>query len=167
EGRSEAERAVLSALTRDFPTVTSIRVRDALDQINSLVGNLMLGIRAASSIALIASVLVLASALAAGRRSRIYDAVVLKTLGATRGRLIQAFAIEYAVLGLAVALFAIIAGSIAAWAILSFIMDLQFAFAAAPAIAAILVALVLTVGFGLIGTVRVLGHKPARVLREQ
>ena len=68
--------------------VTSVRVKDALDAVNDVVSQLVMAIRGASSIALVASLLVLAGALAAGHRARLYDAVVLKTLGATRARLL-------------------------------------------------------------------------------
>jgi len=71
-------------------------------------------IRAAASIALISSILVLAGALAAGNRERVHDAVVLKTLGATRPTLIKMLVMEYALLGLATAIFAILSGSLAA-----------------------------------------------------
>ena len=66
-----------------------------------MVANLVLGIRGASLITLIAAALVLAGALAASHHNRVYDAVILKTLGATRGRLIAAYGLEYALLGLA------------------------------------------------------------------
>ena len=79
-----ATRKILNAVTRAFPAVTSVRVKDALDVVNRIVGQLGTAIRAAASVALIASVLVLAGALAAGNRARIHDAVVLKTLGATQ-----------------------------------------------------------------------------------
>ena len=81
--------------------VTSVRVKDALEAVNDVVSQLVMAIRGASSIALIASLLVLAGALAAGHRARLYDAVVLKTLGATRARLLSAYALEYGILGLA------------------------------------------------------------------
>ena len=86
-GRHAADEArLLNAVTRAFPAVTTVRVKDALDVVNRIVGQLGTAIRAAASVALIASVLVLAGALAAGNRARIHDAVVLKTLGATRRR---------------------------------------------------------------------------------
>ena len=116
--------------------------------------------------ALIASVLVLAGALAAGNRARIHDAVVLKTLGATRRTLIAAFSFEYLLIGLATALFALFAGGIAAWFIVARIMTLPSSFLPEVAVSTILFALVLTVGIGLIGTWRVLGHKAAPVLRN-
>ena len=48
----------------------------------------------------------MAGAAAAGHRQRIYDAVVLKVLGATRRRVLQAYAIEYGLLGVATAVIA-------------------------------------------------------------
>ncbi|MBO6858765.1 MAG: ABC transporter permease [Roseibium sp.] len=162
----ETELALLKTVSNAFPTVTAIRVKDAISQVNDLVAQLAWAIRGASSITLIASVLVLAGALAAGHRSRIYDAVILKTIGATRARLIFAYALEYAILGLATAVFALLAGGIAAWYVITQIMDGSFVMMPVTAAGAALIALVLTVGFGLVGTWRVLGEKPAPVLRN-
>jgi len=163
---AETELALLKSVSNAYPTVTAVRVKDAISQVNDLVAQLAWAIRGASSITLIASVLVLAGALAAGHRSRIYDAVILKTLGATRTRLIVAYGLEYAILGLATALFALVAGGIAAWYVITQIMDGSFVLMPVTAAGAALVALVLTVGFGLIGTWRILGEKPAPVLRN-
>jgi putative ABC transport system permease protein len=160
------ESRILNAVTRAYPAVTTVRVKDALDVVNRIVGQLATAIRAAASVALIASVLVLAGALAAGNRARIHDAVVLKTLGATRQTLIAAFSFEYLLIGLATAVFALFAGGIAAWFIVARIMTLPSSFLPEVAASTILFALVLTVGIGLIGTWRVLGHKAAPVLRN-
>lgn len=167
DGGNEArELALLKTLSQEFPTVTAVRVKDAIQQVNSLVEQLAVAIRAAASITLVASVLVLGGALAAGHRHRVYDAVILKTLGATRGRLIASFSMEYAILGLVTAAFAVIAGALAASFVLVEIMDATFTFLPVTAFGAALAALVLTVGFGLIGTWQVLGRKPAPVLRN-
>ena len=110
--------------------------------------------------------LVLSGALAAGNHARIHDAVVLKTLGATRRTLISAFSLEYALIGLATAVFALFAGGVAAWYVVARIMGLPSTFLPEVAVATVIAALVLTVGFGLAGTWRVLGHKAAPVLRN-
>ena len=136
-------------MTRAFPAVTTVRVKDALDVVNRIVGQLGTAIRAAAGVALIASVLVLAGALAAGNRARIHDAVVLKTLGATRRTLIAAFSLEYMLIGLATAIFALAAGGIAAWFVVARIMTLPSSFQPEVALATIAVALVFTVGIGL------------------
>jgi len=160
------EAAILKSITNTYPTITSVRVKDALDIVNELVGQLATAIRAAASVALIASILVLAGALAAGNRARTHDAVVLKTLGATRSMLIRAFSYEYLILGVATAIFALLAGGAAAWFVVSRIMKLPSAFLPDVAGLTLVTALVLTVGIGLIGTWRILGQKAAPVLRE-
>ncbi|CAK7258369.1 MULTISPECIES: ABC transporter permease [unclassified Shinella] len=160
------EAATLKAVTNAFPTITSVRVKDALDVVNELVGQLATAIRAAAAVALIASILVLAGALAAGNRARVHDAVVLKTLGATRATLIRAFSYEYLMLGLATAVFALFAGGVAAWFVVSRIMTLPSSFLPDVAVMTVVTALVMTVGIGLAGTWRILGQKAAPVLRE-
>ncbi|WP_457581666.1 ABC transporter permease [Ensifer canadensis] len=162
----EQEATVLKAVTNAYPTITSVRVKDALDIVNALLGQLATAIRAAAAVALVASVLVLAGALAAGNRARIHDAVVLKTLGATRATLIRAFSYEYIILGLATAVFALFAGGVSAWFVVSRIMKLPSSFLPDVAVATVVIALVMTVGIGLAGTWRVLGQKAAPVLRE-
>lgn len=157
---------ILKAVTTKFPTVTTVRVRDALNAVNDLISQLATAIRAAALLALAASILVLGGALAAGNRARIHDAVVLKTLGATRRTLISAFVIEYTILGLATALFALLAGGLASWFVINGIMGFEFTLMPEVAVITVVAALVFTVGFGLIGTWRVLGQKAAPVLRE-
>ncbi|HBF32864.1 ABC transporter permease [Rhizobium sp.] len=160
------EADILRNVTKAFPTITSVRVKDALDVINGLVGQLATAIRAAAAIALISSVLVLSGALAAGNRGRTHDAVILKTLGATRSMLIRAFTYEYLLLGLATAIFALLAGSVAGWYVVSQIMKLPASVLPSVALMTIVLALVTTIGIGLVGTWRVLGQKAAPVLRE-
>ncbi|QRM53492.1 ABC transporter permease [Sinorhizobium sp. BG8] len=162
----EQEAATLRAVTNAYPTITSVRVKDALDIVNDLVGQLSVAIRAAAAVALITSVLVLAGALAAGNRARIHDAVVLKTLGATRSTLVRAYTYEYMLLGTATAIFALFAGSVSAWFVVSDIMRIGFRFLPDVAVTTIATALVMTIGIGLAGTWRVLGQKAAPVLRE-
>ncbi|AYD02853.1 ABC transporter permease [Neorhizobium sp. NCHU2750] len=160
------EAAILKSVTDAYPTITSVRVKDAIDMIDQLLGQLATAIRAAAAVALIASVLVLAGALAAGNRARTHDAVVLKTLGGTRTMLMRAFGYEYLILGGATAVFALLAGSISAWFVVTRIMHMPSAFLPDVAVITLVLSLVLTVGIGLIGTWRVLGQKAAPVLRE-
>ena len=149
-----------------FPMVTSVRVREALETIGTVVTNLVLAIRGASAVTLISAVLVLGGALAAGHRHRVYDAVILKTLGATRARLLGAYALEYLMIGFATAVFGVFAGSVAAWLIVTRLMTLSFIWQAGSAAGVVAAALVVTVGLGLAGTLLALNQKPATVLRN-
>src|SRR5271169_3221082 len=162
----EAELRLLRAAARQFPTVASVRVREALENVEALVAKLALAIRAATGVALTTSVLVLAGALAANRRARLADATILKILGATRGRLAAMFLIEYALLGAATAAFGVGAGALSAYLVVTHIMQFDFVFDWAGALAAAAGGLAVTVGFGMIGAWRVLSQKPAAYLRE-
>ncbi len=160
------DAAIIREVAGRYPMVTSIRVREALDTVGAVVNNLILAMRGASLITLVAALLVLGGALAAGHRQRVYDAVILKTLGATRLRLVGAYALEYLLIGLATAVVGILAGSVAAWLIVTRLMMLSFVWQGASALAVAAAALVVTVGLGLAGTWTALNQKPARILRS-
>jgi putative ABC transport system permease protein len=157
---------IIKAVADAFPMVTSVRVREALETIGAVVTNLVLAIRGASAVTLISAILVLGGALAAGHRHRVYDAVILKTLGATRARLLGAYALEYLMIGFATAVFGVIAGSVAAWQIVTRLMTLSFVWQAGSAAGVVAAALIVTVGLGLAGTLLALNQKPATVLRN-
>jgi len=165
-GTAAEETALLKALSDAFPAVTIVRVKDAIDAVAGIVRNLILAVRGASIVAVLAAILVLGGALAAGHRDRIYDAVVLKTLGAVRRTLIGAYVLEYLLLGAATAVFGVTAGSIAAWLVVTNVMNISFAWLLGPAAIAAFGALLVTVALGLVGTFTALGHKPATVLRN-
>jgi putative ABC transport system permease protein len=162
----EQEIALLKATAEAFPSVTAIRVREALEAIGGVVTNLVLAIRGASGLTLLVAMLVLGGALAAGHRHRVYDAVVLKTLGATRGTLIAAYGLEYLALGGVTAGIGIAAGSAAATVVVTRVMNLSFVWLPGAAMIAALVAVIVTVALGLIGTFTALSQKPAPVLRN-
>jgi putative ABC transport system permease protein len=157
---------IIKQVADAFPMVTSVRVREVMETIGGVVTNLVLAIRGASAVTLVSAILVLGGALAAGHRHRVYDAVILKTLGATRVRLLGAYALEYLLIGLATAVFGVIAGSVAAWLIVTRLMTLSFVWQAGSAAGVVAAALIVTVGLGLAGTLLALNQKPATVLRN-
>jgi putative ABC transport system permease protein len=165
DGGDEAK--LLNQVARAFPSVTAVRVKDAIDTVSDLLGKMLAAIRGANALTLVTGVLVLAGALAAGLSGRIYDAVVLKTYGATRRQLIQAFIAEYAVLGIAAAIFGIAVGSIAAWFLAFWILEMPWQFSPGTAIVTALVAMAITIAVGLAATWRALAAKPAPLLRNE
>jgi len=157
---------VIKALAGAYPTVSAVYVKDALSAFDGIINKLVLALGGASSLTLIAAALVLGGALAAGQRFRIYDAVVLKTYGATRAQLIAAFALEYLGIGLVTVLFGVAMGTLAAGLIVTRAMEFPFAFFHGQAAAVALAALAVTLALGLAGTLTALGRKPAEVLRS-
>ena len=111
----EDEDAVFDAVTQRFPNVTVVRVKEAIAQVGVMLETLATGMTAASFVTILAGILVLAGAIAAGHRARLYDAVVMKVLGATRARLAAVYAVEYGLLGMLAGIASFGAGTIAGW----------------------------------------------------
>ncbi len=164
--QGHGDPALVRDVAKEFPNVVSLRVKDALDAVKDIVDKLALAVRGSAGIALVAAALVLGGALAAGQRTRLYDVMILKTLGATRHRLLAAFLCEFGLIGLATAVFGVLAGGAAALAVVSRVMKLEFVWLWPQALAAAAGAFVAAVLLGLIGTWRVLGQKPAQYLRN-
>jgi putative ABC transport system permease protein len=162
-----AEAALLADAAQKYPAVASVSMRETLATLDGLLAKLSLAIQSAASLAFIVSALVLSGALAAGQRARIYEAVVMKVLGATRGKLLTALTLEFALLGAATAAFGLLAGGLAAWLAATRVFDMEFVFFPAEAAALAFAAVVFAIVIGLAGSWRILGEKPARHLREE
>ena len=163
----EREAGIETAVAAAFPNVTTIRVRDVLETVNGFLGKLGLAIRLTAGIAIVAGTLVLAGAVAAGHRRRVYDSVVLKVLGATRRRIMGTLLLEYGLLGLVTALIASVIGSVAAWAVVTEVMKFEFGFDPLAVAGAAVIAIAVTLALGFYGTWRALGQKAAPLLRNE
>ena len=162
----DQELALQRAVTDRFPNVSAIRVKDALESVNRILGSVGVAVRATASVTLVAGVLVLAGAVVAGHRRRVYDAVVLKVLGATRADVARAYLLEYGLLGLVTALIAAAAGSLAGWVFLTQVMEGSWTFLPGTVAATAGLGAAVTLLIGLAGTWRVLGQRPAPLLRN-
>lgn len=162
-----AEAPLERAVTDRFANISAIRVRDALATINDVVRSIASAVRLTASVTLLAGTLVLAGAVAAGHRRRVYDAVVLKVLGATRRHLLTAFLLEYGLLGVMTAIIAGLLGTAAAWAVLTKVMDVPWHFQPGIVLATGFGCTLITLAFGFAGTWRALSHKAAPLLRNE
>ena len=162
-----AEDLLERSVTDRFANITSVRVRAALETAATLIANVALAVRLTAVITLIAGTLVLGGAIAAGHRRRIYDSVVLKVLGATRGDIVLAYILEYGLLGLVTAAIAAIVGSITGWAIVTFLLRIDWTLEPAAVAAVAIIATLITVAAGMVGTWRALGQKVAPWLRNE
>ena len=161
------ENALREAVLSRFPNVTAISVKDALETASETFKRIADAARALASLALIAGVLVLAGAIAAGRRARIYDAVVLKVLGATRKNLLGAYIVEYAAIGFSASAIAGALGTLAGWLIVSKVMRADWVFLPGTLAGTALVCTLAVMAFGFVGTWRALGQKASPILRAR
>ncbi|MEO1794270.1 MAG: FtsX-like permease family protein, partial [Pseudomonadota bacterium] len=166
ETTAEQEAAVGRAVGRVMPSVTMIRVRDAIEAFAGVFGSVMVAVRAAGSITLLAGALVLAGALATAQRRRIIQAVILKCIGATRRKLLTAHLVEYGLLALIAATLAVLFGAIAAYVVTAFVLEVSFTLSPTAILLALAVSLGLILTFGALGTWRVLAARPVPYLRS-
>jgi putative ABC transport system permease protein len=162
----DAER-IAAEIGERFPNITAIPVREALASLAEVVERIGDAVRVVASVTLVAGVLVLGGAIAAGHRRRVYDSVLLKVLGATRGFVAGVFLVEHLLLGLVTAGLAAGIGTLAAWALVTGPMNAGWTFLPGPLLLTAAGAVGLTILLGLAGTWRALGTKPAPYLRGE
>lgn len=162
-----AEGKLARRIGRTLPAATAIRVKDAIEAFSAIFQRVMTAVRAAGGVTLLAGALVLAGALATSQRRRIKQSVILKTLGATRRRILTSHLVEYLILAVLTSAVALLIGSLAAWITVSGIMDFDFSFSMRTALEALLLAAVLVAVFGGYGTWRVLRVRPVPYLRSE
>lgn len=155
------------AVTERFPNISAIHVREALAAVDRLIGMIGVAIRLTALLTLAAGLLVLGGAAAASHHRRVYDAIVLKVLGATRGAITRAFLIEQGAVGVLAALVAGAVGSGAAYLLVTRLMKMEWVLLPAPLVSTAALAILLTLAFGFAGTWRALAAKPAPYLRNE
>jgi putative ABC transport system permease protein len=134
----EAEAEILRDLAGTFSNITAIRVADAIARVGELLASLAAATSLGASATLITGFLVLIGAAAAGVDARTFEAAVLKTLGASKGVILQSFALRAGLLGAAAGTIALIAGLTFAWAVSTFVMETSFAIVWGNALAIII-----------------------------
>ena len=167
KAKPEEEEKVYRAITDRFSNVTVIRVKDALDTVADLLGNIGLAARVVGAVSIATGLMVLGGAMAATQRRRVHDTVVMKVLGATRRRILEAFVYEFAALGFITAIAAILVGSLAAWLVITEVMNMPWTFPLSVAVITAFGAVALTLALGLAGTLGALRQRPLSLLRNE
>ena len=165
--RPAEEDSLAQAVTERFPNISAIHVREALAAVDRIIGMIGTAVRLTALVTIAAGALVLGGAVAAGHRRRVYDAVVLKVLGATRSAITRAFLIENGITGVLAAVIAGALGTIAAYFLVTRLMKMEWVFLPAPLLSTVAIAALLTAALGFAGTWRALGAKPAQFLRTE
>jgi len=165
---ADAEQGrLLRAVTDALPNVTGIRVEDVLAAVAELLGQVAAALTATGSLTLAVGVLVLAGAVAAGQRRRVHQAVILKTLGATRRQIRTAWMVEFGVLGISAGLIAAVVGSLTSFGIAHWLMHIDWVLLPGTLAGTLIGALAMMLGFGYVGTAAALRAKPAPMLRNE
>lgn len=161
------EGPLLRAVTDALPNVTGILVADVLGAVAALLGQVATALAAIGSLALAVGALVLVGAVGSGQRRRTAEAVVLKTLGATRAQIRAAWLVEFGILGLVAGLLAALAGTAASFAVVRYIMRADWVFLPGTLARTLLGALAIMLVLGYAGTAAALRAKAAPLLRNE
>ena len=159
--------AILREVTSRWPNITAIRVREAVDQLSATLGSIARATAWAAAGTILTGFAVLIGTAAAGERARVYEAALLKVLGASRAKILAGFSLRALLLGAAAGLVAVIAGAASAWAVMHFVMESPFRFEPVSAAAIILGGMLATLLAGLAFARRSLSARPAQILRSE
>ncbi|WP_310468695.1 FtsX-like permease family protein [Sphingomonas sp.] len=157
--------ALEQALARELPMVSTIRVADIITQVVETLRALEGAVRIATLLAIGMGVVVLAGSVVSTRRARQRDMVLLKLVGATRGEVLTVQLIEFAALSASVALVAVAAGALGAWAVVTYLLEFEFSPSLASLALPPLAAVLLSIGAALLAALPALLVRPATALR--
>jgi putative ABC transport system permease protein len=156
------ERALFAA----YPTVTVINIADVLSRIETVVDQITFVVRFLAGFSILAGLMILASSIASARFRRMREAVVLKTLGATRMRIVRTFSVEFSVLGLLAGSVGVVFANILTRVLLRR-LEVAFHLDWSATLFALVGTAVLATATGWIASYRILGLRPLEVLREE
>ncbi len=162
-----AEAPLLRAEASAYPNVTGIGVRATIARLSTALDGIGAATRWAAGATLLTGFVVLIGAAAAGERRRVFEAAVLKTLGAARWRILASFALRAGLIGMAAGIVAIIAGGVAGWWVTTYVMQGTFRFEPVTALAIVAGGALASLIAGLAFALRPLAARPARVLRAR
>ncbi len=160
------ESELQDRIVATFPNVTAIPVRAVLERVAALFTQIGFAVRLMALFSIMAGLTVIASTLAATRHQRLYETVILKTLGATRATVARAFAVEYACLGAVAGLGGVLLAAALTWAVHRFVLDAQWTLDVLPLAAGAVAATAVALAVGGLATLRLLGRAPLAVLRQ-
>ncbi|MDN4631281.1 FtsX-like permease family protein [Sphingomonas sp. PsM26] len=157
---------IMRSVGTSLPSVTLIRVGDVIGQLGAVLGQIAVAIRAAAAVTVAAGIAVLIGAVSASARARRYDAVILKLLGGSRRQVLGAQALEYAMLATILVVVALAVGTGAGWYVVTQVFSIAWAPRWDIVAATLAIAVAITLGMGIAGSIPALRAKPAAALRD-
>lgn len=162
-----AETELQDRVVAAFPNVTAIPVRAVLERVATVLDQIGVAVRLIALFSIAAGITVMVSTLAATRYQRLQETVILKTLGATRGAVARAFAVEYACLGAVAGLGGTLLAAALAWVVLEFMLEVPWTLEPGTLAAGVVAATAVALAVGSLVTFRLLGRAPLAVLRQE
>ena len=164
--KAEHEAAIYRELSQRYPAVSIVRTKEVLDNAISMLSRIAGAIDIMAGITLLSGLLVLAGAIAAGHKTRIYDAAVLKVVGATRIDILKAYLVEFILLGILTGLIALVLGSVAAYFVITAVMEMSWHLVFDIPVITVSGSILATLTFGMVSIWMAMSSKPSAILRN-
>ena len=150
-----------------YPNISIIDVADVVRSISRILSNVTLAVSFIGGFVLLSGVLILVGSIAMTKFQRIYEAAVLKTLGAKRKALLVILLAEYGLLGLVAGLIGALAAIALSFSVARYVLDIPWTFSPALTVTGIAATVALVITIGALSSFDVLTRKPLAILRSQ
>ncbi len=165
---TEEESAALQReIVREFPNISAIDLSLILETLDSIMSKIAFVIRFLAMFTVLTGLVVLASAVASSRYQRVQEAILLRTLGASRGQVMRIMVLEYLFLGTLAGLSGTLLALGGAWALAALVFKVPFAPDLWAAGGSVLATAAVTVVVGIVSSRGLLDHPPLEVLRAE
>ena len=163
----DARARMQAGLVTRFPNVSVIDLREILQTVQGIVSNVALAVTVVGSLVLLSGALILVGAVSMTKFRRVYEAAILKTLGASSRLIAAMLLLEYGVLGAIAGTVGALGAIALSWAVATYALELAWRPAVALTIAGIAVTALFVAAVGVIASWDVLRHKPLSTLRAE
>ena len=163
----DARVRMQAALVTQFPNISVIDLREILQMVQAIVNNITLAVTVVGALVLISGGLILVGAVSMTKFRRVYEAAILKTLGASSRLIAAMLVLEYGVLGAIAGTVGALGAIVLSWAVARYALELPWEATPGITIAGIVATSVLVAAIGVLASLDVLRHKPLATLRAE
>jgi putative ABC transport system permease protein len=163
----EARGAMQAALVASFPNVSVIDLREVLDTVRAVINNVTIGVTVVGGLVLLSGALILVGAVSMTKFRRVYEAAILKTLGASSRLIAAMLLLEYGVLGAIAGTVGSVGGNALSWAVATYALELPWAPTPVLTGLGIAATTIFVAAVGVLASLDVLRHKPLATLRAE
>ena len=160
-----AEAQLSRSIANSFPNITAVPVRETILTIKKIINSLADTMKWGALITILMGFAVIIGTAAASERNRMREAAILKTLGATRIKILTTFALRSSILGAFAGILAVTLGTLASWSTVKFVMASQYSFDPISASIIIITGILTNLISGFVFSVNATQVNPAKMLR--
>jgi putative ABC transport system permease protein len=163
----DARARMQAALVAQFPNVSVIDLREILETVQAIVNNVTLAVTVVGALVLVSGGLILVGAVSMTKFRRVYEAAILKTLGASSKLIAAMLVLEYGVLGAIAGTVGALGAIVLSWAVARYALDMPWEATPGITMTGIVATSLLVAAIGVLASVDVLRHKPLATLRAE